>query len=289
MSDSRGASVPPTGGTSVPTFPRGALTNVLIPAPGAKWVNPDGSPTAAFFEFVYALWARTGGQTAPGDGTSQVGVNYLNTSVQQNTTQIADLSTAALIGMMTEEAPPAVTQAVTPDSVIDPFSMMLDDSSGSAAGTADEWQAGTVTALGANLELSAGTLSAADAVDWGEDAPQIPDSVDWGDDEQWQAGVVHTIGANLTLSGGTLSASGSGSSQWNAGTVTVVGSGLTLNLGTISAEWQVGTVTAIGAGLALSGASLNLDFGNANLSGLPTSNPGGGKPWLNGGVLQVGA
>lgn len=27
----------------------------------------------------------------------------------------------------------------------------------------------------------------------------------------------------------------------------------------------------------------------ADLSGLPTSNPGGGKLWLNGGVLQVGA
>lgn len=31
------------------------------------------------------------------------------------------------------------------------------------------------------------------------------------------------------------------------------------------------------------------DFASADLSGLPTSNPGGGKPWLNGGVVQVGA
>ncbi len=31
------------------------------------------------------------------------------------------------------------------------------------------------------------------------------------------------------------------------------------------------------------------DFEDLDLSGLPTSNPGGGKPWLNGGVLQVGA
>lgn len=31
------------------------------------------------------------------------------------------------------------------------------------------------------------------------------------------------------------------------------------------------------------------DFANLDLSGLPTSNPGGGKAWLNGGVLQVGA
>lgn len=30
-------------------------------------------------------------------------------------------------------------------------------------------------------------------------------------------------------------------------------------------------------------------FANVDLSGLPTSDPGGGKPWLNGGVLQVGS
>ncbi len=31
------------------------------------------------------------------------------------------------------------------------------------------------------------------------------------------------------------------------------------------------------------------DFANLDLATLPTSDPGGGKPWLNGGVLQVGA
>lgn len=30
-------------------------------------------------------------------------------------------------------------------------------------------------------------------------------------------------------------------------------------------------------------------FATTDLSGLPTSNPGGGKPWLNGNVVQVGA
>jgi len=29
-------------------------------------------------------------------------------------------------------------------------------------------------------------------------------------------------------------------------------------------------------------------FATLDLSTLPTSNPGSGKPWLNGGVLQVG-
>lgn len=38
------------------------------------------------------------------------------------------------------------------------------------------------------------------------------------------------------------------------------------------------------AAFVLSGANI----ANINLSGLPTSDPGGGKLWLNGGVLQVG-
>ncbi len=29
-------------------------------------------------------------------------------------------------------------------------------------------------------------------------------------------------------------------------------------------------------------------FADLDLSGLPTADPGGGRPWLNGGVLQVG-
>lgn len=30
-------------------------------------------------------------------------------------------------------------------------------------------------------------------------------------------------------------------------------------------------------------------FAGTNLAGLPAANPGGGQPWLNGGVMQVGA
>ena len=40
---------------------------------------------------------------------------------------------------------------------------------------------------------------------------------------------------------------------------------------------------------ALQPATLATALANCDLSGLPTSNPGGGRPWLNGGVLQVGA
>ena len=80
-----------------------------------------------------------------------------------------------------------------------------------------QWKAGTVSIVGANLTLAAGTLSATSP-------PQ-----------QWSAGTVTTLGANLTLSGGTLSASG-GTQEWTAGTVTTLGANLTLTSGTLSAS-----------------------------------------------------
>lgn len=40
---------------------------------------------------------------------------------------------------------------------------------------------------------------------------------------------------------------------------------------------------------ASSAATLAAILAETNISGLPTSDPGGGKLWLNGGVLQVGA
>lgn len=39
----------------------------------------------------------------------------------------------------------------------------------------------------------------------------------------------------------------------------------------------------------IAGATPAVSFSALDLSALPTSNPGSGKPWLNGGVLQVGA
>lgn len=54
------------------------------------------------------------------------------------------------------------------------------------------------------------------------------------------------------------------------------------------------TMVSLGTGLSLTTGTLAVTitaamFAALDLSGLPTSNPGGGKPWLNGGVLMVGA
>lgn len=63
-----------------------------------------------------------------------------------------------------------------------------------------EWQAGTVTAIGGELTLTGGTLS----------APAAPA-------QEWQAGTVSSLGSGLTLASGVLSASGGGGGGGSSG------------------------------------------------------------------------
>lgn len=90
---------------------------------------------------------------------------------------------------------------------------------------------------------------------------------------QWGAGVVSALSAGLTIVSGTLTVTFP-AQNWTAGTVSALGTGLSLSTGTLSATAVSLTPSA---------------FAALDLSTLPTANPGGGKPWLNGGVLQVGA
>lgn len=101
---------------------------------------------------------------------------------------------------------------------------------------------------------------------------------------------IKTAGAGITNTNGTLSV------EWNGGTVGALGTGLSINSGTLSPNWRAGTVTALGTNLSITSGTLNASstltaaqFAALDLSTLPTSNPGSGKPWLNGGVVQVGA
>ena len=117
------------------------------------------------------------------------------------------------------------------------------------ASATSEWNAGTVTAVGANLSLSGGTLSATGTV-----------------------GVATiTAGAGLfgggvgavTLSLGTLAAAtllGNGGTVGAIPTGVVVGSGLAITAGTLSspaALWSAGTVNAVAGGLAITAATLS--------------------------------
>ena len=102
-----------------------------------------------------------------------------------------------------------------------------------ATGGVSQWTAGTVTALGAGLADTGGTLTVA---------------------QQWNAGSVTAVSGG-TISGGTLTIAG-GSGQWNAGSVTAIGSGLVLSGATLAAssgaaEWSAGNVGALASGLAI--------------------------------------
>lgn len=68
-------------------------------------------------------------------------------------------------------------------------------------------------------------------------------------------------------------------------------SGVLTTLGTNIGAHDTQAQTLLTALLAITTASASFAtlLQNSDLSGFPTSDPGGGKPWLNGGVLQVGA
>lgn len=67
---------------------------------------------------------------------------------------------------------------------------------------------------------------------------------------------------------------------------------LALNVGTPTGSTTLGDINIDGEflqnGVPITGALTPGNFAALNLSSLPTSDPGSGKPWLNGGVLQVG-
>lgn len=112
-------------------------------------------------------------------------------------------------------------------------------------------------------------------------------------------------GGNAGLRGGT--ATGTGFAGWvsiqggTAGDPGSTGGSITIQAGTGTTAGQIllptlptsdpAVSTALWAdnGLVVfSGSTAASSFAASNLSGLPVADPGGGKPWLNGGVLQVG-
>jgi hypothetical protein len=65
-----------------------------------------------------------------------------------------------------------------------------------------------------------------------------------------------------------------------------------INVGTPTGTTAEGFINASGGfainGVPITGALTPTNFAALDLSTLPTSDPGSGKPWLNGGVMQVG-
>jgi hypothetical protein len=80
------------------------------------------------------------------------------------------------------------------------------------AANPQQWTAGPVSSLGANITISEDVLEVA---------------------QEWNAGTVGAIGTGLTLSSGTLSVAGA-IGEWSAGTVTALAASLTLSSGTLA-------------------------------------------------------
>ncbi len=117
------------------------------------------------------------------------------------------------------------------------------------AGTLDaiiqtqSFTAGTVTSLGSNLSLTTGTLSAV-----------VPP-------QDFTAGVVSAIGSNLILNTGTLNAI-TQTQSFTAGDVSILGAGLNLTTGTLSViptvqNFTAGTVSSIGTHLTINAGTLD--------------------------------
>jgi hypothetical protein len=119
------------------------------------------------------------------------------------------------------------------------------------------WAAGSVTAIGANVTLTSGTLSASSG----------------GGGGNWTATAVSAIDASLTVTSGTLSVT----ALPGVTALGTVAGGTTLGIssGTLQATggWQNGAVTALAGALSLtSGTLTNTQYGTLTLSGTTTVN-----------------
>lgn len=148
--------------------------NQPMPVP-TVWITSDGKPTPAFFEFLRALWLRTGGSSSPSSG-GDTGIALLMKQIAALQLEVDTVGSLAELGLLgdddgTEEV--VVVDTVTLGDVFglldasDPppgpeagglLGLLLDDSGGDSS--AGLWLVGLVTALGSGLKLTGSTLKA---------------------------------------------------------------------------------------------------------------------------------
>lgn len=145
---------------------------------------------------------------------------------------------------------------------------------GPASPAPQEWNAGTVNALGTGVTINSGTLTVtqewlAGNVGTVGAGLALNSGTLTGD---WQTTVVTALGAGVTINSGTLNVT----QEWLAGTVSVLGTGLAINSGTLNPQWQAGAVTTIGTGITLTSGTLTASGGG-----------GGTQEWTAGNVNNI--
>lgn len=145
---------------------------------------------------------------------------------------------------------------------------------GPASPAPQEWNAGTVNALGTGVTINSGTLTVtqewlAGNVGTVGAGLALNSGTLTGD---WQTTVVNALGAGVTINSGTLNVT----QEWLAGTVNVLGTGLAINSGTLNPQWQAGAVTTIGTGITLTSGTLTASGGG-----------GGTQEWTAGNVNNI--
>lgn len=89
----------------------GAVQNNM--PPNSRWINDDGSPTDQFFQFLTALWYRSGGSVSPSvKSTGAVGVTVVAQQSEQTAALIQESSLLGFLGALGPDEPKAV---VMPD------------------------------------------------------------------------------------------------------------------------------------------------------------------------------
>lgn len=158
-------------GTRIGTL--SGATQQMLP-PGQAWFDPrTGNPTTEAWQFFFALFARTGGASAPVSAVvpGQIGLTAVAAQAAQAQTLAAEAQTLGLLDLFrVPDVASAVSSSIGDDALA--LALVPQDAQQS---TTDSfavlpllesmidpalWTAGRVKALGDGLSLTAGKLSA---------------------------------------------------------------------------------------------------------------------------------
>ena len=194
--------------------------------PQARWINPDGTPTPAFFRTFNSVFVAVGSGQAPVDlstlETEIAGVVETPFALPNNSGQVSVLErrTEELRELFFSQRRASTTVTSGGGLSAIAANTILGNPTGSLA-------IPIAVTVSTGLNMSGTTITA-----------------------NYEAGLLTGFGTGLTLSGGTLTPA------YQAATLTTIGAGLTLTAGTLTSAYQASTITTIGTGLSLTSGVL---------------------------------